>query len=199
MLLSDYLGDGVGDDFGIGMRGNPAFRMAASDDLFKGTSFGKASQRFIFRPRTGRINWRLLNSLDLDRVIREGDVDTIQAHMDNITYARFGREDLEVSSDEAIVKVVQLSQLCIEFLGSMCSSSQHLVQGLVERLRVQSAQLKAMELPASRRHHRKDSSSRRPGRRPSREVVSQPEAGRRGASATAPRKCPHCPKRFQSE
>ena len=58
--------------------------------------------KFIFRPRTGRahlstrtgaadctehsrsvagpgINWRLLHSLDLDRVVREGDIDTIQA------------------------------------------------------------------------------------------------------------------------
>lgn len=56
----------------------------------------------------GGVNWRLLHSLDLDRVIREGDVDMIQAHMENIAFARFSREDLEVTSDECIIKACRL-------------------------------------------------------------------------------------------
>ena len=33
-------------------------------------------------PMRSGVNWRLLHSLDLDRVIREGDVDMIQAPAD---------------------------------------------------------------------------------------------------------------------
>ncbi|CAE8657245.1 unnamed protein product, partial [Polarella glacialis] len=173
--------------------------LPTADDLLKGAGTGQmhpspanysSPGKFIFRPRTGRINWRLLHSLDLDRVVREGDVDTIQAHMDNITYARFGREDMESMSDDSIVKVVQLAQLCMEFLNSLCGSSQQLLQGLSERVRIQAAQIRALE--AGKR--RPSGNSRRQGARrsPSRSVG-------RGNSAGHNRKCPHCPKRFQSE
>lgn len=162
----------------------------AADDLLRGSE-GRAPPlphqyappgKFIFRPRTSRVNWRLLHSLDLDRVIREGDVDMIQAHMENITFARFSREDLEVTSDECIIKVVQLSQLCMEFLMATCSASQHLIQGLTERVRVQAAQLKVAD---TRRR------SERPSRRPPPERAPMPQV--------FVRKCPHCPKRFQTE
>eukprot|EP00913_Durusdinium_trenchii_P018957 g17815.t1 len=146
----------------------------AADDLLRGSE-GRAPPlphqyappgKFIFRPRTSRVNWRLLHSLDLDRVIREGDVDMIQAHMENITFARFSREDLEVTSDECIIKVVQLSQLCMEFLMATCSASQHLIQGLTERVRVQAAQLKVAD---TRRR------SERPSRRPPPERAPMPQ------------------------
>ncbi|CAJ1453919.1 unnamed protein product [Effrenium voratum] len=159
----------------------------AADDLLRGAEGGQPSfpqhappGKFIFRPRTGRMNWRLLHSLDIDRVVREGDVDTIQAYMDNITFSRFGREDLDVTSDDCIIKVVQLAQLCMEFLNYMCASSQHLVQGLTEKVRIQAAQLKVAD---TRRR------SERPRRSP---------RGERQAQAFV-RKCPHCTKRFQSE
>eukprot|EP00439_Symbiodinium_sp_Y106_P066351 s1418_g10.t2 len=145
----------------------------------KFTSFPK----FIFRPRTGRINWRLLHSLDLDRVVREGDIDTIQAYLDNITYSRFSREDLEVTSDDGLIKVVQLAQLCMEYLNSMCASSQQLIQGLSERVRIQAAQLKAADA----------------GRRRSRPRRNSPRESRGPPVGAVARKCTYCSKRFQSE
>ncbi|CAE7428325.1 DZIP1L [Symbiodinium necroappetens] len=145
----------------------------------KFTSFPK----FIFRPRTGRINWRLLHSLDLDRVVREGDIDTIQAYLDNITYSRFSREDLEVTSDDGLIKVVQLAQLCMEYLNSMCASSQQLIQGLSERVRIQAAQLKASDA----------------GRRRSRPRRNSPRESRGPPVGAVARKCTYCSKRFQSE
>lgn len=143
--------------------------------------------KFIFRPRTGRINWRVLHALDLERVVREGDVETIQTYLDNITFARFGKEDVEAASDDGLVKLVQLAQLCMEFLSSTCCSSQHLLHGLVERVRVQGSQLKA----DSRARSAKQSGSK-PARR---NLSRDPEAHPLGP----PRKCPHCPKRFQTE
>eukprot|EP00434_Breviolum_minutum_P040696 symbB.v1.2.036176.t1/scaffold5046.1/size31495/3 len=162
---------------------------SAADDLLRGAegrpqrqAYAPPPGKFIFRPRTSRVNWRLLHSLDLDRVIREGDVDMIQAHMENIAFARFSREDLEVTSDDCIIKVVTLAQLCMEFLMATCTESQHLIQGLTERVRIQAAQLKVASATSRR--------SERPRR-------STPER------STLPqglvRKCPHCPKRFQSE
>lgn len=105
----------------------------------------------------------------------------IQAHMENICFSRFSTEDLETTSDESIIKVVALAQLCMEFLMATCAESQHLIQGLTERVRIQAAQLKVAS------------------------ATSRRERPRRTPERTAPlpqglvRKCPHCPKRFQSE
>jgi len=136
------------------------------------------------------MNWRLLHSLDLDRVIHEGDVDTVQGYMDNIMFARFNAEDLQSTTDESIVKVVQLSQLCMEFLYSMCTASQQLLQSLIEKVKTQSAQLKAAE---SRSRQRQAADKRTRRRSLSRDQDLSKRAG------VVPRKCVYCGKRFQTE
>lgn len=185
--------------------GNPLLRTAvsATDELLKNAAaaagaLGQVSgapapaNKFIFRSRTGRLNWRLLHSLDLDRVVRDGDVETIQAHLDNITFARFSKEDLEATNDESLIKMVQLSQLSMEFLSSMCSTSLQLLQSLVDRVRVQAAQLKALDGRGTSRN-RRDRRLREDGRR----QASVP-AGLSLLGAPA-RRCLYCPKRFLSE
>jgi hypothetical protein len=125
--------------------------------------------RFIFRPRTGRLNWRLLHSLDLDRVVHDGDVETIQAHMDNVMFARFEREDFEQYTDECIIKVVKLAQLQMEFLYSVATTSQTMLQGMVEKAKIQSAQLKVSKSRTREQHSSVPRSSRR--RSPAREQL----------------------------
>eukprot|EP00929_Paragymnodinium_shiwhaense_P116779 TRINITY_DN8665_c1_g1_i1.p1 TRINITY_DN8665_c1_g1~~TRINITY_DN8665_c1_g1_i1.p1 ORF type:complete len:1279 (-),score=245.37 TRINITY_DN8665_c1_g1_i1:64-3900(-) len=200
------------DSYGAG-GGLARLRMAlpTANELLKGgihhgasggAAFPHQSPRFIFRPRTGRINWRLLHSLDLDRVIREGDVETIQAHMENLTYARFSREDLEMTSDDNIMKVMQLAQLCMEFLDSMCGSSQQLLHGLTEKVRLQAAQLKAAQAKQrqSSRHRESHSHSRRRSRSRDKELdYAEKKKTSSALIGVQPRKCPYCPKRFQTE
>eukprot|EP00403_Amphidinium_massartii_P029907 CAMPEP_0178391188 /NCGR_PEP_ID=MMETSP0689_2-20121128/11036_1 /TAXON_ID=160604 /ORGANISM="Amphidinium massartii, Strain CS-259" /LENGTH=1117 /DNA_ID=CAMNT_0020011727 /DNA_START=67 /DNA_END=3420 /DNA_ORIENTATION=+ len=158
--------------------------------------FGSQPKRFLFQPRTGRINWRLLHSLDLDRIVREGDVESIQTHMDNVTFARFSKEDLEMANDDLIIKVVQLEQLCIEYLHSMCTSSQQILQALLDKVRVQTAALQAAQAGGSNGRRGRHSSARPLRRSSSRDRDLESV---RVLHAATPQKCPFCPKRFQSE
>jgi zinc finger protein DZIP1 len=71
---------------------------------------------FFFRQRRGRLNLRKLDSIDMDRMIREVDVDILQQHLEDLTFCLFNEEDLEYFTDRQVVKMFRLSQLTIEYL-----------------------------------------------------------------------------------
>jgi predicted RNase H-like nuclease (RuvC/YqgF family) len=73
-----------------------------------------SSSSFYFRPRRERINWRFLASIQLERVIRDVDIQILQEIMENITFCDLEAEDLR-HVDPNIVKLFQLSQLIIEY------------------------------------------------------------------------------------
>ena len=75
--------------------------------------------QFIFKDRQssgGRINWRQLMNVDLDKVTKEIDLQTLETLLNNVTYANLDREDLERLGDQHFVKLFRISQLTIEYL-----------------------------------------------------------------------------------
>lgn len=141
--------------------------------------------KFNFRARTGRINWRLLHSLDLEQAVRDGDVDSIMAYSENIMYSKFGEEDLQLVSDGDLVKFVSLLQLCMEFLSVICESAPQLIDSLVEKVRAQHVLLLKS----------------RPSKRSSQEAA-QPARRHRSHEKRAPivtHKCAYCVKQFKTE
>mmetsp|Transcript_12308 Transcript_12308/g.19865 ORF Transcript_12308/g.19865 Transcript_12308/m.19865 type:complete len:1163 (+) Transcript_12308:57-3545(+) len=77
-----------------------------------------ASQQgnFYFQRRHGRLDWRSLSAVDIDRIIREVDIEALQNNLENIAYADIESEDLRQFSDTNYVKIFRLSQLIIEYL-----------------------------------------------------------------------------------
>lgn len=76
----------------------------------------------MFRQRAGHVNWKRLTSVNVDSLLSDIDDDAIaelNGCMDNLTFARFTIKDVENNSCDAIVKLVQLMQLIIEYL--LCS------------------------------------------------------------------------------
>lgn len=71
---------------------------------------------FAFRERVGRIDLRSVMRVDLHRVVETVDIDTLQAHLRNITFGRLERADLKYYSDEHVLKLFQLAQFTIEYL-----------------------------------------------------------------------------------
>eukprot|EP00286_Rhodomonas_abbreviata_P007234 CAMPEP_0181337274 /NCGR_PEP_ID=MMETSP1101-20121128/27917_1 /TAXON_ID=46948 /ORGANISM="Rhodomonas abbreviata, Strain Caron Lab Isolate" /LENGTH=397 /DNA_ID=CAMNT_0023447729 /DNA_START=113 /DNA_END=1302 /DNA_ORIENTATION=- len=71
---------------------------------------------YEFRPREGRVNWRLIASLDPEAVERTGDVTALQAVIENLTFADVGGEGVRSLADANLVKLARLSQLCLEYL-----------------------------------------------------------------------------------
>ncbi|KAH6580442.1 hypothetical protein BASA50_001727 [Batrachochytrium salamandrivorans] len=70
---------------------------------------------FYFKRRRERLNWNLLNEVDLDLILEEIDINALQNIIENITFCDIEAEDLRYI-DPSFVKLFQLSQLITEFL-----------------------------------------------------------------------------------
>jgi hypothetical protein len=74
------------------------------------------SKGFFFQQRKGRLNVRSLAKIDLERMIRDVDIDLLQQHVENITFCRLNEDDLHYLTDPQILKLFSLAQLIIEYL-----------------------------------------------------------------------------------
>lgn len=74
------------------------------------------SEGFFFQQRRGHLNLRSLASINLEKLVREVDVDILQIHIENITFCNLREEDLRYLTDPQIVKLFRISQLMLEYL-----------------------------------------------------------------------------------
>jgi zinc finger protein DZIP1 len=74
------------------------------------------SNGFFFQQRRGQLNLRSLASINIEKLIREVDVDLLQIHIENITFCNIREEDLRYLTDPQIVKFFRISQLMLEYL-----------------------------------------------------------------------------------
>ena len=65
--------------------------------------------KFAFQERSGRINWRTLMNIDLDKINKEVDLKQLEALLQNITFAQLDKDDLERLGDAHFVKLFRLS------------------------------------------------------------------------------------------
>ena len=59
---------------------------------------------------------RSVASINLEKLVREVDVDILQMHIENITFCNLREEDLRYLTDPQIVKLFRISQLMLEYL-----------------------------------------------------------------------------------
>ncbi|KAL4608911.1 zinc finger protein Dzip1-like [Arapaima gigas] len=74
---------------------------------------------FKFRPRVERLEWRRIRVIDVDRVARELDINTLQEHMAGIIFCNVEKEKCphcQNPIDPVLLKVIQLAQLMVEYL-----------------------------------------------------------------------------------
>nr|XP_019603387.1 PREDICTED: zinc finger protein DZIP1L isoform X2 [Rhinolophus sinicus] len=74
---------------------------------------------FKFQPRNESMDWRRISALDVDRVARELDVATLQENIAGVTFCNMDREACSRCGqpvDPALLKVLRLAQLIIEYL-----------------------------------------------------------------------------------
>jgi hypothetical protein len=70
---------------------------------------------FYFKRRTERLDWRLLAALQVEKIHREVDIESLQEIMENITFCDVDSEDLRYV-DPNYIKLFKLSQMIIEYL-----------------------------------------------------------------------------------
>ncbi|XP_068165335.1 cilium assembly protein DZIP1 isoform X2 [Antennarius striatus] len=74
---------------------------------------------FKFRPRRESVDWRRINSVDIDSVVSQLDVDTLQEHFNTVTFGSLEGERCQRCQspvDQTLVKLYQLAQLTVEWL-----------------------------------------------------------------------------------
>ncbi|CAM9647992.1 unnamed protein product, partial [Ectocarpus sp. 4 AP-2014] len=74
---------------------------------------------FYFQQRTGKLDMRAIGRVDIDSVVKDVDIDTLQAHLENITFASVSEDDLRLYSDQCFLNLFRLSQLLLEYLLSV--------------------------------------------------------------------------------
>eukprot|EP00397_Hematodinium_sp_SG-2012_P002155 GEMP01002161.1.p1 GENE.GEMP01002161.1~~GEMP01002161.1.p1 ORF type:complete len:1177 (+),score=294.43 GEMP01002161.1:99-3629(+) len=110
---------------GMGVRGTQYTNSLRSE-------FGGHNEAFCFRPRAGKLNIRLLHSIDPEQVMADGDLETIRAHMDNLTFSKITESDLRAFNDEFLAKLLHLFQLSMEYLYSVAQNDRMTNEQLTE-------------------------------------------------------------------
>ena len=64
---------------------------------------------FFFQQRRGHLDLRGIAHVNMDRLIREVDIDSLQQHIENITFCNLREDDLRYMTDPQIVKLFRLS------------------------------------------------------------------------------------------
>ena len=65
--------------------------------------------KFRFSERRGRLNWRQIMQADAEKITSDVDLRALEALLQNITYARVEREDIDRFGDENFLKLFKLS------------------------------------------------------------------------------------------
>ncbi|OQR82170.1 hypothetical protein THRCLA_11090 [Thraustotheca clavata] len=71
---------------------------------------------FAFRQRQGKLDTKTIAQIDLNRVVRDTDIDTIQNHLENLAFSDVTLQDVNQYSDEYFLKLFQIAQLSVEYL-----------------------------------------------------------------------------------
>ena len=50
---------------------------------------------FVFQDRQGKLDLRAIARVDIDRIVQETDIDTLQEHLANITFSKLDLADLK--------------------------------------------------------------------------------------------------------
>ena len=72
--------------------------------------------KFKFADKRGRLDWKAMQEVDMDRLIREVDIDKLERMLQNLTYASLEKYDLKKFKDKNIIKLFKLGQLTTEYL-----------------------------------------------------------------------------------
>jgi len=87
-----------------------------ADEMNKENALITPQKNFYFQQRHGRVDLRAISRVDLEAVIDDVDVQTLQMHLENITFGDLDQRDMESFSDENLLKLFKIAQLTIEYL-----------------------------------------------------------------------------------
>ncbi|RHY13192.1 hypothetical protein DYB25_003861, partial [Aphanomyces astaci] len=113
------------------------------------------ARSFSFRQRRGKLDTRAIAQIDLNRVVRETDIDTIQNQLENLAFSDITLQDFNQYSDEYFLKLFQIAQYLLnvqeslvmhtEELESQCEQVQHDCAALADENESVDAELRLLK------------------------------------------------------
>lgn len=110
---------------------------AASTPGMTPSSGASAALPFKFRPRRESVDWRRINAVDIELVVSQLDVDALQEHISTVTFCSLDGERCQRCQspvDPALVKLLRLAQLTVEWLLHCQEFLTHNLRAAEERL-----------------------------------------------------------------
>ncbi|KAG2493967.1 hypothetical protein HYH03_007896 [Edaphochlamys debaryana] len=71
---------------------------------------------FKFEPRRSRIDWRLLHGVDINSMVRDVDLDTLEKIVNIVAFGDIEAEDTRHLTELNFIKIFRLAQMMIEYL-----------------------------------------------------------------------------------
>lgn len=84
----------------------------------------QSQQRSQFRYKTGRLNWNIIKSINIDKIVQGNDTSLLQSVLDEITFSDISESDIQNVPSEYSCKLINLLQLTIEYL-LICQEDQY--------------------------------------------------------------------------
>lgn len=101
------------------------------------SSGASAFAPFKFRPRRESVDWRRISAVDVDLVVSQLDLDALQEHISGVTFCSLDGERCQRCQspvDPALVKLLRLAQLTVEWLLHCQEFLAHSVRAVEERV-----------------------------------------------------------------
>ncbi|XP_074520972.1 cilium assembly protein DZIP1 isoform X2 [Halichoeres trimaculatus] len=92
---------------------------------------------FKFRPRRESVDWRRISALDVDLVVSQLDIEALQDHVGTVTFCTLDGERCQRCQspvDPALIKLLRLAQLTVEWLLHCQELLTHSLRAAEERL-----------------------------------------------------------------
>lgn len=76
-----------------------------------------SSQNFNynFKERSGKLKWKEVLNLDLDNIVRNGDLSPLENFLENLIFANIDENDLSIVPEQNTVKLIKMYQYIMEY------------------------------------------------------------------------------------
>lgn len=69
----------------------------------------KPHRGFFFQQRQGQLDLKAIARVDIEKVVRDVDVEAIQAHLENLTFSQITLADMKQFTDDALLRLFRYS------------------------------------------------------------------------------------------
>lgn len=79
---------------------------------------GLYDARWVWIPRTEKMKWELAESIDVDEIVRNGDINSLKFYLDSFVNANITEEDSKKFGSKGALNIFLLMQLGVDYLST---------------------------------------------------------------------------------